>query len=369
MESMRIPLPEKFNTESCESSDIFAEMRMKFVLIPLLLLAGFLGFGSKEQAESRDLSKFRELEVMFYNVENLFDTLDDPTTIDEEFLPEAKKLWNTERYTAKLDSLAKVIQEGLGSNNGIVGLAEVENRRVLEDLIARPALAFRKFKIVHKESPDARGIDVALLLPHFITADSSYWVNIEFPDDTATKTREILMCRIQLAGHSIWLSVNHFPSRRGGQEASAPKRVYVASKLREQIEHWQEMDANSGFIIMGDFNDEPMDSSINKVLLAGPEKSDLPLVNLFWPLQERGYGSYNYKKDWNMLDQIIVSRNLMDQESNMHIPNGYARIFVAPYVREKEEPYKDSPLRTYAGSKYLGGFSDHFAVITTLRYN
>ncbi|MDX5468551.1 MAG: endonuclease/exonuclease/phosphatase family protein [Bacteroidota bacterium] len=311
--------------------------------------------------------KPRDLDFMFYNVENLFDTLDDPLTNDEEFLPSSEKNWTSQRYQAKLDSLAKVIQDALGSRIGIVGLAEIENRRVLEDLVNHPTLAFRKLQIVHQESPDARGIDVALLLPKSVRTDSSYWVNIRFPEDTLTKTRDILMTRIYLGKRPVWVAVNHFPSRRGGEELSRPKRAFVAKRLKQQVDFWQAVDSSSGFIIMGDFNDEPMDSSLHLVLGAGPDSSSASLVNLFWEFQQRKLGSYRYKDEWNMLDQIIVSRNLI-KGNRIQLLEPYARIYAAGYIREAEGKYKGNPFRTYAGNRYLGGFSDHFPVLTTLRY-
>ncbi|MBI1223511.1 MAG: endonuclease/exonuclease/phosphatase family protein [Bacteroidetes bacterium] len=343
-------------------------MRLNIILTSTLIL-GFVFVSWRTQPENvQSAAKYRDMELMFYNVENLFDTLNNPHTNDDEFLPGSEKQWNGSRYMAKLDSLAKVIQDGLGTNPGIVGLAEVENKQVLEDLINRPALSFRKFRIVHQESPDARGIDVALLLPPFVKTDSSYWVSIQFPKSKKAKTRDILMTRIYLAERPIWIAVNHFPSRLGGKEASAEKRAFVASQLRKQVDFYASQDTNNCFILMGDFNDEPMDSSLSKVLGARSEKDSSDLVNLFWPLQERGFGTYRYKGAWNMLDQIIVSRNLLYQLSRLYVPNGYARIYVPSYIREKEEPHKDEPLRTYAGNKYLGGFSDHFPVLSTLRY-
>jgi len=313
------------------------------------------------------VSKYKNLDILFYNVENLFDTIDDPDKNDEEFLPDSKKNWNSIRYQAKLDSLAKVIQATLEINQGIIGLVEIENRRVLEDLVHHPVLEFRRLQIIHHESPDERGIDVALLLPSQFRCDSNYVVSIEFPEDKKEKTRDILMARIHLNNKPFWISVNHFPSRRGGEEASRSKRAYVASQLRKQLDMLHAADTAVSFIIMGDFNDEPMDSSMSQVLGAGPEKGNTDLVNLMWNFQERGYGSYKYKDEWNMLDQIIVSRKLISFGKTFVSPNS-ARIYVAEYILEQEGKYKGNPWRTYAGDNYLGGFSDHLPVLVSLRY-
>lgn len=342
-------------------------MRLPYTLLFCGLSAlGALLIGASP-ANPEASTKHKTLDILFYNVENLFDTIDDPDKNDEEFLPGSEKNWNAERYQRKLDSLAKVIQATLEINQGIIGLVEIENRRVLEDLVHHPVLEFRRLQIIHHESPDERGIDVALLLPPQFRCDSNYVINIEFPENKKEKTRDILMARIHLNNKPFWISVNHFPSRRGGEEASRPKRAYVASQLRKELNTLQTADTSVTFIIMGDFNDEPMDSSLNEVLGAGPEKGDSDLVNLMWNLQERGYGSYKYKGEWNMLDQIIVSRKLTRFGNTFAVPNS-TRIYVADYLLEQEGKFKGNPWRTYAGNKYLGGFSDHLPVLVSLRY-
>jgi len=342
-------------------------MRLKYTLLFFGLMALGAFFIGASPSNPEAVSKYKNLDILFYNVENLFDTIDDPDKNDEEFLPDSKKNWNSIRYQAKLDSLAKVIQATLEINQGIIGLVEIENRRVLEDLVHHPVLEFRRLQIIHHESPDERGIDVALLLPSQFRCDSNYVVSIEFPEDKKEKTRDILMARIHLNNKPFWISVNHFPSRRGGEEASRSKRAYVASQLRKQLDMLHAADTAVSFIIMGDFNDEPMDSSMSQVLGAGPEKGNTDLVNLMWNFQERGYGSYKYKDEWNMLDQIIVSRKLISFGKTFVSPNS-ARIYVAEYILEQEGKYKGNPWRTYAGDNYLGGFSDHLPVLVSLRY-
>lgn len=342
-------------------------MRVKYtVLFCSLIGLGALIIGASP-ANPNANTKYKNLEILFYNVENLFDTIDDPQKNDDEFLPGSEKQWNSERYHKKLDSLVKVIQGTLEINHGIIGLVEIENRQVLEDLVNHPLLKFRRLQIIHHDSPDERGIDVALLLPPQLRCDSNYAIGIEFPENKKLKTRDILMARIHLNKKPFWISVNHFPSRRGGEEASRRKRAHVASVLRGELNKLQAADTSVSFIIMGDFNDEPMDSSLSAVLGAGPEKAETDLVNLMWNFQERGYGSYRYKEDWNMLDQIIVSRKLLSFGETFVSPNS-ARIYVADYLVEQEGKFKGNPWRTYAGNKYLGGFSDHLPVLVSLRY-
>jgi len=205
-------------------------MRLKYILFfcGLTALGALLIGASPSNPEA--LAKHKTLEILFYNVENLFDTIDDPDKNDDEFLPGSEKNWSSERYQRKLDSLAKSIQATLEINHGIIGLVEVENRRVLEDLVHHPVLEFRRLQIIHHESPDERGIDVALLLPSQFQCDSNYVINIKFPEDKKLKTRDILMARIYLNKKPFWISVNHFPNRRGGEEASRMKRAYVATQ-------------------------------------------------------------------------------------------------------------------------------------------
>lgn len=333
----------------------------------LAALFSFSLFTGTSPAPEQEQKKVQDLKIMFYNVENLFDTLDAPDKDDAEFLPDAKKQWNSQRYQAKLDSLARVIGAALANNAGIVGLAEIENRLVLDDLVAHPLLAKRKFKIQHQESPDERGIDVALLVPEHIVCDSTFFIPIHFAADSTEKTRDILMARVKLNKKELWLAVAHFPSRSGGEEVSRPKRMFVASELKSKMEQLKKNSTQSSFLIMGDFNDEPADSSMYYVLGADSLGGKSDLVNLMWPLKNQGKGTYKYRDSWNMLDQFIVSRNLMENSPIKVLEPG-AIIYSESYLMEQEGKFKGNPWRTFAGNNYLGGYSDHFPILITLRY-
>ncbi len=310
--------------------------------------------------------KYEQIRVISYNVENLFDTLDDPITHDEEFMPGTEKQWTGERYHKKLKMLSQVIHDAMGDQHSLVGLIEVENREVLEDLISTELLKEYSFQIVHRNSPDARGIDVALLVPDNIKIMEREFLNITLPEDSLFRTRDVLLARLYWEGTEFWCSVNHFPSRRGGEEASAPKRALVASWLKYFTDSIHRKEPQMPFVIMGDFNDEPTDSSLYQVLGATSPKEKGELVNLMWGLHLDKKGTYNYRGNWNMLDQFIVSRSLTDSTAVLHVGGDGATIITADHLLEQQGRYAGNPWRTYAGNHYLGGYSDHLPIRMTL---
>jgi predicted extracellular nuclease len=304
--------------------------------------------------------------VAFYNVENLFDTIDEPRTIDSEYMPNSSLKWNTQRYFAKQKNLSKVI-EALNFPT-ILGMAEVENRRVLEDLTAQPLLAPKNYGITHFESPDERGIDVAMIYKKadFEVKKQKTHV-IKFPTSN-DKTRDILEVNgILKGGIELTVFVNHFPSRRGGAEESEPKRVYVASVLRKAVDSLFQKDPNARIVIMGDFNDEPSNASLNKTLGAtewqrevAKDLSTNALYNLGAAIERRGEGT-EYYRGWDVLDQIIVSGSLLDSRSKA-TTRDEETVFNADLVIFKDKAGNRLPNRTYTGPIYRGGFSDHFPV-------
>lgn len=342
-------------------------MRIKFLsptLAVFLFTVLVCAFQPGEQAPADGPG--RQLELMFYNVENLFDTIDDAGVIDEEFTPGSEKKWDTERYRKKQEMLLEVLHSALLKNQGIVGLCEIENRKVLEDLVRSPKAMWRKWTIVHKESPDARGIDVALLVPSQVQVLQTHFLAVTLPGDSADPTRDILVSQLRLERNKFWCAVMHAPSRRGGEEESRTKRAAATAVLKHFMDSVQKLDTGA-FVIMGDFNDEPADSSLSQVLGADSLNGTGNLVNLMWPLKNQGKGSYCYKGHWNMLDQILVSRSLINGAFLKADPLT-ARIYDPEMLREKEGKFKGNPFRTYAGDKYLGGYSDHFPVLVTFTY-
>lgn len=317
--------------------------------------------------------------IGFYNVENLFDTIDSPNTDDKDFLPTAESQWNAIKYDSKLDRLSEVIaniggEKSLGLDKGpdLLGMCEVENKAVLEDLLKTNRLKKTTFGIVHHDSPDERGIDVAFVYRtskmQVIGQKAFKVVRTDKPDD---KTRDILLASFKVGSDTLHAFVCHFPSRRGGQEGSEPARMAAAMTARKAIDSLLQKNLRAKIILMGDLNDEPSDNSVRIGLkaLGGVDslgKGDL--WDIMAPLQKEGQGSYMHNKKWNMLDHIIVSQGLLTDEAKMalHYVDGSATIYKPEYLQEQNERFKGAPYRTYAGKRYLGGYSDHFAVYAKL---
>jgi len=304
----------------------------------------------------------QSLRVGFYNLENLFDTINDPKINDEEFLPGGKSKWNSERYLKKLDNLSKVILEmNGGSGMDVLGLCELENKKVLEDLTKKTPLKKIKYGIVHYDSPDRRGIDVALIYNKSkMKVLGSAKINIRQPSDSLSPTRNILLVKgLVNKKDTLYFFVNHWPSRRGGKESS-PLRVNAANTLLKALDSVRTKHQTAKVIAMGDFNDTPTDESMQHL----SEEGDL--ANLMTLELKMGHGSHYYKKEKNIFDQLLVSENLLG-ESGCRVPADAGRIFQPDWLLG--EVYKGdgpAPLRTFAGNRYLGGYSDHLPVYMDL---
>lgn len=316
------------------------------------------------QNESKPLQdKYR---IVSYNVENLFDTDDDEFKFDNDFTPYGRYSWGKKKYEKKLNDLGKVLVNLSEENNpAVIGLVEIENRTVLEDLINQSPLSKFQYGIVHEESPDERGIDAALLYDENQFQYISHQVGrIHFPKPINDKTRDILFVKGILAKDTVFIAVNHWPSRRGGASISEPKRTYVAKQLKEKAEAILKQQPNAGIIIMGDFNDTPTNKSLEQSLGAKPfNESNSLLVNLMHPFEKKGIGTYKYRNQWNLLDQFIVSRNLTDSTGSLFITQHSAKIFNADWLTEDDPNYPGKRLnRTFLGPRYKGGYSDHFPI-------
>jgi endonuclease/exonuclease/phosphatase family metal-dependent hydrolase len=311
--------------------------------------------------------------IAFYNQENLFDTIDDPHKNDNEFLPDSKKEWNTQKYQNKLHNMARVIASmNDGKGPDMIGLCEVENDAVLNDLVKQESLQKASYHFAHFESPDERSIDNALLY-NSKKLQPVYQVAypVVFADAPNSKTRDILLVKLQSKNKSsIIVLVCHFPSRLGGQEASDHKRYTAASKLRQICDSITNASPQQAIVIMGDFNDEPNNKSIDSVLAAKhkPEetKSANDILNLMYDLKAQGMGSHFYKKEWSMLDQIMISQSMLAKGNVSYVPQS-ASIYKQDWMLETDEKYKGAPLRTFAGQKYLNGFSDHLPVMMQIK--
>ena len=304
-----------------------------------------------------------EYTVVSYNVENLFDTVDDPKIPDEEFLPESEKKWNNERYQKKLDDLAKVISEvNPLEMPELVGLIEVENRAVLEDLLRTATLKDHKYAIVHEESPDYRGIDVALIYrSDAFTEIMHETLPVIFPDDPQFKTRDILHVVGKIKNKTVHVFVNHWPSRIGGEEKTEPKRVLAASVLKQRVNLLLSVDPKACIIIMGDMNDESDNKSLMEVLGASSPDSGAKLVNLMMPDDTAGLGTYFYNGGWNMLDNIVVSGEMITGKK-ITVENRKGNIYKNDWMIFTNKNGDKTPNRSFVGNKYVSGVSDHFPV-------
>ena len=312
--------------------------------------------------------------VMFYNVENLFDTIDNPRKNDNEFLPTSAKFWNSKKYWAKQNNLSKVITAlGEWDTPALIGLCEVENKDVLDDLTKKTPLKSQQYRYEITDCEDARGINVALLYQRdrFRLLHSQAFP-IKFPKNNKKKTRDILHVSGQvISGDTLDVFVCHFPSRQGGETKSDPDRIFVASILRTKVDSLMRIRRHPYIIIMGDLNDEPSNKSIFQTLNAKPIDNNIAntqLYNLFYHYekQERK-GSYKYGSQWNMIDQIIVSGSLLNPEATVRALPGTATIFNQPFLMTEDKSHGGKrPKKTFHGMKYEGGFSDHLPVFVDL---
>jgi hypothetical protein len=307
--------------------------------------------------------------IAFYNLENLFDTIDDPQKNDEDFLPTGVNRNNTYVYTDKLGKLCSVLSEiGTDVNPdgfAFLGVAEVENRKVLEDLIAQPKLRDRKLRIVHYESPDERGIDVGLLYnPKYFKVKSSRSLFVHLPDNNGKPyyTRDVLWVTGELDGETVHIFVNHWPSRRGGEEASAPSRAAAAGVCKHVIDSLMALDSKTKVVVMGDLNDDPNSPSVTEVIGAANKADKVQpggMYNPWMDFLEKGIGTLAYNDSWNLFDQIMLSYGFLDDKQSGFFYK-QARIFSKQYMVTKTGKYKGYPMRTYSDGRYIGGYSDHF---------
>lgn len=310
--------------------------------------------------------------VGFWNIENLFDTLDSPGVNDSEYLPEAPKQWGTERYERKVRKMGEVIA-ALGKDLdprgvALLGLAEVENRSVVEDLCRSAALKDRGYQVVHEDSPDRRGVDVALIHDpkrYAVYAHKSYRLHMP---DTAFRTRDQLLVSGVMDGDTVHVIVAHWPSRRGGEKRSLPYRIAAGELGRHIVDSLLAISANARILYMGDLNDDPVNKSITMGLRATGDQALAQGGTLFNPMfapYKKGIGSLAWRDSWNLFDQIIVSPALVSGEGGRYKYYG-VRVFNEPYLRQDEGNFAGYPKRTFVGDTYQDGYSDHFPVYLVL---
>jgi len=334
----------------------------------VLRICLFLFFGLVMSAQDKHWYQLNT--IAFYNVENLFDTKKDSLVFDDDFTPDGSFRWTNERYKNKIEHLAIVIA-GIGerysrSPPDILGLCEVENLKVLQDLVAHPLLRDFNYGIIQQDSPDERGIDVAMIfnkntfLPVSVKYHSLHLLNDE---RYRKRTRDQLVVYGFLNNEAIYFIVNHWPSRRGGETRSRPFRIAAADLNLNIIDSIVRNESAPKIIGMGDFNDNPTDYTFKKVLRTKRKPMNLEDQELFNPLEQlflKGEGTLAYRDRWSLFDQFYVSGNLVNGSSYLQFWK--AGIYNPEFLRIQQGPYKGYPYRTYAGGRYTAGYSDHFPV-------
>ena len=334
-------------------------------LITFCFLLAFNGYAQEKR-------KFKVHTIAFYNVENLFDTINDTQKFDEA-TPIMEMKFNREAtYKKKVKNMSRVISEigaDVSKNSpAIIGVAEVENREVIEDLANDDALYDKDYGIVHFDSPDARGIDVALMYQKalFTPIDVSNHELKIYDDNTRKRvyTRDQLLVSGKLEGDLIHVIVSHWPSRSGGEARSRPKRIAAAKLNKRIIDSLQAIDPYAKIFSMGDFNDDPTNGSLKDILKAKKNKEDVKLKGIYNPMESffrKGLGSNAYRDAWSLFDQILITKPLLETDySSFRFYK--AGIFNKLYLTNKEGRYKGYPLRSFADGGFTNGFSDHFPV-------
>ena len=309
------------------------------------------------------------LTIAFYNLENLFDTFDNEQTRDDDFLPSSEKRWTPRRYRKKVRKLGFTISQIGSKISGlppiIVGLAEVENKMVVEDLITSKFLKEINYAIVHYDSPDERGIDVALIYNEAffkVEGSENFSIDLLDSDGAVDHTRDILLVEGLLNDEKIYVLVNHWPSRREGEKETEPNRLAASARLSEVIDAIKARDEDPKIIVMGDFNDNPSNKSIRQLV------NTHGLYNPMESLLAYFKGSLSHRLKWHLFDQILFSNNFFESKSSGH-SYSQAHIFDSEFLKQYKGKYKNTPFRTYVGSKYKGGYSDHFPVFMHLKKN
>lgn len=318
----------------------------------------------------------------FYNVENLFDTYHDDGKNDYEFLPDGKNKWTEPKYEKKLHNIATVIRTMADENkayHAVLGLSEVENRHVLEDLVNQPEIEAANYQIVHYDGPDRRGVDVALLYrPEYFTVEESKSIPFDFNSKTIKftmdkegqdyfRTRDILMVRGLLDGEMFAFFVAHLPSRIGGKGQDLRSRG--AEIIYEHSLELMKQYPGIKIMVMGDMNDNPTDESMVKYMHGKGTIAEVGKYDFFSPflsMLKAGYGSLAYRGTWNIYDIILVN------EAMANAPKGtlkiqpivkkkyYGRVFSQPFMTQQEGQYKGTPFRTFSNGTFIGGYSDHY---------
>lgn len=337
-----------------------------YIIFPLLIFFTFTNCEENNDKQAKDQKQVDEIYIASWNMENLFDTVDDPNKNDEEFTPNGRKEWTQDKLDLKLANQAKVILElNEGKGPDILGVQEVEHEALLKMLI-EGHLKNRNYKTAYAESPDNRGIDNGLIYDADIFSLNETNTYIVTLSDN-WPTRLVFEAVLEHRGKTLHVYVNHWPSRSRGQMESEPNRIAAAETLRKRVDEILAKNPDASIVALGDFNDEPHNQSLAQVLKAYEFDCEkfLPsgegLYNLSYQLHNDSLGSYMYKQSWNMLDQIIVSKEMIEQEGFVY-KCGSFEILKPEYMITRGGYYDGAATPTFGGSNYLKGYSDHYPV-------
>ncbi|MEL6256053.1 MAG: hypothetical protein AAFR87_28875 [Bacteroidota bacterium] len=351
-------------------------MNRYLLILSFLLLLACKSSGDAKTSLNNDhgLSTDQtEFVVAYYNVENLFDTEDNPDKIDEDFTPGGRYEWDQSKYERKLFQISKAIKSIGPEGPDLLGLGEVENAKVIQDLLNQEPLKNRNYKFVHYESPDMRGIDVAFVYDSKLfklSDDEAY--EIYFKQEPDYTSRKVLHVKGKFVNQKLHVLVNHWPSRRGGQQESEFRRVAVAEEVRGVIDGIYAKDKDAHVIVMGDMNDDPFNKSIVETLGAVGKMDALEENGLFNPMTKLhdadNYGSLTYRGKWNLFDQIIMSEDLLDEKGKLKYVAGSAKVHNVELLQVGFGRGAKYPRRAIFRGQFEGaGYSDHFPVYVKLK--
>ena len=341
-------------------------MKLRYCFLTFFILSISIVFAQQKKS-------YKIITIAFYNLENLYDFEDDPLTFDDDRTPDGKDHWTEEIYNAKLKNMAEVISkigsEITGTSPVIIGVCEIENRKVLEDLVNQEPLLQKDYGIIQFDSPDRRGIDVALLYKKKLFTPTHYKAHelLIYKDNDITKrifTRDQLLVSGMLDGEKIHLIVNHWPSRSGGEARSRPKRIKAAKLNKRIIDSLFSEDPYAKIITMGDFNDDPTSTSVKEYLKAKNKRAEIKLKELYNPMEgmyKKGLGTLAWRDGWNLFDQMIISSELLKKDYTTY-RFFKAGIYNKSYLVNTSGRYKGYPYRSFVNGAYIGGYSDHFPV-------
>ena len=318
-------------------------------------------------ATGQEKKQFQVYGVCFYNLENLFDTINNNGKYDQEFSPSGSRQWNGQKYWSKIHNLAYAISHFTSDNTpmgpAVIGVSEIENATVLHDLVLHDLIKKWHLQVVHHDSPDRRGVDVGLLYnPRLFRVLNVTNATVTVEGNPSFRTRDQMCVTGMMGADKVSIIVNHWPSRLGGQEQSSYLREAAAARVMATVDSLLADDPNQGIIVMGDLNDDPQDKSCAVVMGAkkkmGDVKEPRQFFNPWWATLDKGIGTLAYRGQWNLFDQIMISKYVLGERSRLTYMRHEVLNF--DFLKTQEGDYAGYPLRTYSAGRFLNGYSDHF---------